>query len=399
MTFVTTLQAIVLLGLPCAGLFSGEPAVPATTTPAPTAEITDPRYLLDLAQTHLNHNSIERAEPLIRQAITHLPAADAALKARSATLLARVLEKKNDAAGAAEQYEAVIKASTEPTEKVNLLLALARTRDSLKEFDKAAAALNEASAVVRGNPGNQSLIWMQREVSRRLVELLGKDPERLAAATGEAEAALAKDPKDLAALERLSDIHMTVKPDAVKAIAYQERIVEQQPESQEALSRLSTLYMQARRMDKAIEVSKKLASIAPKEQKPQYAFQAALLLVQGGKKDEAVKVMEDIVGNEPVTDRVATLLATIYEQAGKLELAGKSLRAAASISKRPEEKITLSLRAADIDRRRKDYKTAEETLRAVLKEFKDDKNAQDSARAALAQIYREQGKEKELKFD
>ena len=157
--------------------------------------------------------------------------------------------------------------------------------------------------------------------------------------------------------------------------------------------------MQARRMDKAIEVSKKLASIAPKEQKPQYAFQAALLLVQGGKKDEAVKVMEDIVGNEPVTDRVATLLATIYEQAGKLELAGKSLRAAASISKRPEEKITLSLRAADIDRRRKDYKTAEETLRAVLKEFKDDKNAQDSARAALAQIYREQGKEKELKFD
>ncbi|HYG76940.1 MAG TPA: tetratricopeptide repeat protein [Planctomycetota bacterium] len=398
-----------LAALLCASAFAGEGPAPApapaaapgsgTAAAAPSGEITDARYLLDLAQVHLNHNSGERAEPLVRAAIANLKETDAPLKTRSATLLARVLEKKNDLAGAAEQYEIVIKSSTEPLEKVNLLLALSKVREGLKQYDKALETLNQAGAVTRNAPANQSMTWMQREVNRRTLEILPKDPERLAAAIAEAEAALAKDPKDRAANERLADIHQTVKPDPLKAIPYVEKMLEANPESTDVLNRLSSLYMQSRQSDKAIEITRKLAKVAPKEHQAQYNFQTAILLIQRGNRDEAVKVMEEYVGDQPVTDRVAMLLGTVYEQCGRMDKAFKTLRTAATLSKHPQEKISLSLRAAEAARRVKDYAGAEETLRTMLKEFKDDKNAQESAKVALAQLYREQGKEKELKFE
>jgi tetratricopeptide (TPR) repeat protein len=374
-----------------------DPKPPVETKPATDDDITSPSYLIDLAQVHLNHGSGKRAEALVRKALELNK--DDRMKGRATQLLAQVLERNQDVKGAAEQYDILLKGTVAVPERIQYLLALSSLRERNKETDKAIELLNEAAAAAKNSTEKQNLQWVTREVNRRVVEIMRKDPERLNTMIADAEKKLTENPKDEQTIERLAEIYIIVKPDPAKALPLQEQLAALRPDALDVMHRLASLYQQNKQPEKALEIYKKLQAQAPKGQQMQYAFQGALQLNQMGKKEEAVKMMEEAVGPNPTRDQDASMLATVYDQAGQHENAEKMLKQAAELTKRPGEKGNLLVRAADSARRRKDYAAAETQLRAVMKEFKDQKNVVDYAKSMLTQLYREQGKEKELKFD
>jgi tetratricopeptide (TPR) repeat protein len=376
------------------------PQKPAHEVPADIREMTNPSYLTELAQTHLNFGDTDRAEPLLRKVIER-PAADAQgqqLKNRAITLLAQLLERKNDFKGAAENYDLAAKSATDPIEKARYTLNLATAHEHMNDLDSAAAMIDQASAIVKTSD-NPSAAWIRRDINRRSVDIMRRVPARAEAGIKSAEEALAKNPKDENALERLADIYTSVKTDNTKALHYYEQLAAVRPNSPETLMRLSNLYQQTKQPEKAIETSRKLMESAPKEQQSNYAYQVAMQMSYAGKKDEAIKFYEEVVGKEPASDRHAMLLATLYEQNNQGEQAEKMLRAAAANAKTPEEKANLLSRAADSARRRKDYAGAEQQFRAIYAEFKDHKMVRERARAMLQQLHKEQGKTDELKLD
>jgi tetratricopeptide (TPR) repeat protein len=372
-----------------------KPAVEAK--PATDAEITNPVYLLDLAQVHVNYGASDRADVLVRR-VLELDT-DERLKNRASQLLAQILERRNDLKGAAEQYELLLKAAATTQERVQFLLALSGVHERNKDTSKAIRFLNQASVAARNSPERQTLQWVQREVVRRTTQILRKDPERLSATIAEAEKALAEDPQDDAAIERLVEIYTQIKPDYAKALPLQETLATIRPQALDVQHSLATLYQQNKQPEKALEIYRKLQTSAPKQQQNDYAFRSAILLTQMGKKDEAVKLIEETYGTMPAKEADAANLATVYEQAGQYENAAKMFRHTAGLSMQPIAKGNLLIRAADSLRRMKDYAAAETQLREIIKSHKDHKVIVDLAKSTLLQAYRDQGKEKELKFD
>jgi tetratricopeptide (TPR) repeat protein len=372
---------------------------PPYEVPADIREMTNPAYLTELAQTHLNFGDTDRAEPLLRKVIER-PGTEAQapqLKSRAITLLAQLLERKNDYKGAAANYELAVNNATDPFEKARYTLNLATAYEQMNEFDKAAELIEQAAAIAKTSD-NPSATWLKRDANRRSVDMMRRVPARADAGIKSAEEALAKNPKDEAALERLAEIYTSVKTDNVKALQYYEQLATLRPNTPEVLLRLSSLYQQNKMPEKAIETSRKLMDSAPKEQQSNYAYQVAMQMSYAGKKDEAIKFYEGVVGKEPAVDRQAMMLAMLYEQNNQGEQAEKMLKAAAASAKTPEEKASLLTRAAECARRRKDYVGAEQQLRAIYSEFKDNKMARERARGMLMQLYREQGKKDEPKL-
>ena len=354
----------------------------------------NPSYLLDIAQVQLNHNFIDRAEPYARRAVAlTADGKDLRIKLRTLQILAQILERKNDSAGASEQYAAIIGMAQEPGERIRAMLSAATLKTKSKDFDGAAKLLAAASEAIKGAPDTANLTWMSQDIRRRELELAKQDPPRLELFVKEAQDALEKNPKDIGALERLSEIYSSVKPDVPKALAMQEKLVELRPDAMDALTRLSSLYQQNKQPDKALEITRRLMKSAPKEQQTFYAYQAAMQMFHAGKKEDGLKLIEEAAGPEP-KGRDLNLLASAYEQTNDLDKAEKTLRKAAEAKElQPAEKATTQVRIADLSRRRKDYAGAEALLRSVMKDNAGQPNIQNYAKSSLTQLYREQGKE------
>jgi tetratricopeptide (TPR) repeat protein len=376
------------------------PAPAVATPPVGDAEITNPAYLIDLAQVHLVHNALPRSENLARRAIELLKGKDERLRSRAIQLLANVYERKKDLSAAAAQYEEVVKAAQTSPERVNALMALSSLRERNKEIDQALRHLDEAATLAATAPDRQSLQWVQREVNRRCLDILRRDPERLDTAIVALEKARSTDPNDDTARDRLAEIYSsTTRQDPAKALPLLEEIAASRPDVVSVQQRLAALYSKTQQPEKALEIYRKLQASGPKDQQTNFAFQASQQLVQMGRKDDAIKLMSESIGATPVKDQDASMLATIYEQAGQQEQAEVMLKKAAELATRPAEKGNLLVRAAEFARRRKDYSGAETQLRAALADYKDHSGVVNYAKTILTQVYRDQGKEKELRFE
>jgi lipopolysaccharide biosynthesis regulator YciM len=337
--------------------------------------MTNPGYLVDLAGVHMRYGALDRAEPLLRGA---LEKATPQQKQQAYQTLAQLMQRKNDWKGAAECYDALVTGAATPLEKASMSLQLADAYIHNNEPEKAEKLLGEIPPTPKDHPEQQ---WIQQRAFQLLSQILQSKPGRLDQYIADAEAALAKNPDDAMMVDRLAEIYSNIKRDPAKALPYLEKLSALRPDDRFLQQRMIWNYQQGRQFDKAIEIYKKMMAApgARKEDVHQNALQIGFLLVQAGKKEDAVSWIKENYAKEMLSVQDNSMLAIFFDQAQMLDDAEACLNKLADGVKTPQEKADAKVRLAELQLRKRDFAKATELAQGVLNEFKDNVNA--SARA------------------
>ena len=341
--------------------------------------MTNPQYLIDLAGVHMRYGAVDRAEPLLR---TAMEKANPQQKQQIGQTLAQLMQRKNDWKGSVEALEASVAGAETPTEKASLSLQLADAYIHNNESEKAEKILSELPPAPKDHP-EQS--WIQQRAFQLLSQALQSKPGRLDAYIAEAEEALTKKPDDEALLDRLSQVYTNIKRDPVKGLTYLEKLGALRPDDRMLQQRLIWNYQQGRQFDKAIEVCKKIIAApgARKEDAHQTAFQAGMLLVQTGKKDDAIAWIKEHYANELLAPQDNSMLAMFYDQCQMFDEEEAALNKLADGVKTPQEKADARIRMAEMQLRKHDLTKATELATAVMNDFKDNVNAEARANSVI----------------
>ena len=370
---------------------------PAPVQPQEAADVkdmTNPAYLIELAQLHLRYNALERAEPLLRTALEK--SKDAMQRQTVFSTLGMLLQRKGDWKSAVELYGSALQTGANPAERQRMQLSLGEAYVHTEEFEKAEKLFLEVSNGSAPNvpgsapnmPGSASMF--KQEALMNLRNLWQKQPGRLDSVIRESEEALAKDPKDAGALERLAEIYSGAKSEPAKAADYFEKLSALRPDDKAVQRRLIGFYQQSRQFDKAIGQYRKMMAVsASKEERAQNSFQVAQMLLQSGKKDEAVAWMTSDFAKDAASPHDFFLQAMFYEQAGMNTEAEAALLQAETSAKNPNEKAEFMLHSAEFELRRKEYAKAEERLQTIMKTFKDNPGVSSRANFAMKRLERE----------
>jgi tetratricopeptide (TPR) repeat protein len=240
-----------------------------------------------------------------------------------------------------------------------------------------------------GRAGSNSL--------QRLMTLWKKEDGKIDKVTAELEATAAKEPQNIGVTEELAEIYTSGKRDAAKAARALEKLLEANPKDSNLQMRLAMFYSELKEYDKAIAVHKKLLETDSKVDGPSTHFQIANLLLQSGKKDEAIAWAKEHLASDAAS--AAGLLGAFYEQAALNNEAMTVYESAATKAPTPQAKADFLLKSAELARRTKNYTKAETTIRAVIKENASDKTVLGRANQSLIRVYEDQGKIGDLKLD
>ena len=186
--------------------------------------MTNPGYLIELANVHMRYGALDRAEPLLRAA---LEKAKDQQKQQAYQTLGSVLQRKGDWKGVAELYEAAVEASTTPPERGRNSIQLADAYIHNNEQDKAEKIILDIPPMPKDHPEDQ---WISQTAFRLLTQIWQSKPGRVDQYITEAEAALAKTPDDPTTLDRLAEVYSSVKRDPAKALPYLEKLSTIRPE-------------------------------------------------------------------------------------------------------------------------------------------------------------------------
>jgi tetratricopeptide (TPR) repeat protein len=348
--------------------FGGEPTPPqpALSTSAPDPDST-PAYLIDLANVHLKYNSVPRARAFLRKALEL--SKDAAQRDSVLQSVKPVFQRTNDWKQAIETYQDFLTVSLNASERGKINLALADAHLKNGEPDKAEAILTDIAKPDKERPDDQQ---QRQNALQALLLLWQSNPARVDPAIAAAEARLAKDASDSAALDLLLQIYSFIRHDAPKQIETAEKLAALRPDDSGEQRRLAGLYQQSRQYDKAIAVNTRLMNAAQKnDEHQQYARAVGELLVQAGKKDEALVWMLENFDKHIQRSGDYMVLATFYENQNMLDLAEYAIKRWVNNAATPEEKIEALFRVAQLALKQKDYAKAEESLHTLAADYKD----------------------------
>jgi tetratricopeptide (TPR) repeat protein len=354
-----------------------QPAAPAV--PPDIRDMTNPGYLIDLAGVHMRYGALDRAEPLLRGA---LEKANPQQKQQAYQTMAQLMQRKNDWKGAVECYEGLVAAVTTPLEKSSMTLGLADAYIHNNEPDKAEKLLNEIPPTPKDHPEQQ---WIQQRAFQLLSQILQSKPGRLDQYITDAEAALVKTPDDAILIDRLAEIYSNLKRDPAKALPYLEKLSTLRPDDRFLQQRIIWNYQQSRQFDKAIELYKKMIANpgARKEDVHQNNLQIGFLLLQAGKKDDAVAWVRENYAKDMLSVQDNSMMAIFFDQAQMVDEAEACLNKLAEGVKTPQEKADAKVRMAELQLRKHDFAKATELAQAVLNEFKDNLNASQRANGVI----------------
>jgi tetratricopeptide (TPR) repeat protein len=362
-----------------------KPPIPEMT-PA-VKDMTDPRYLLDLAQVHLRYNALERAEEMLKKAQPLAKEPD--VKMQIGFALGTLLQRKQDYKGAAASIEEVINQASNISMRAQYTLILADVYAQDGAPERAEKALNDLAATVGPNPKPEEQ-WIRSAVTNRLSSIWQSQPGKIEQMITASEEALAKDPNNADALTRLGELYnSSARRDPVKTASVYEKLLALKPNDVSLMLRLASAYQENRQYDKAIDMHQKILKVDAKGVGQSSNYQIAQLLLQSGKKDEAVKWAKEHMANDANSPYNAMMMASFLEHAGLSAEAEEAYAKLRDTAQAPQ-KAEYTLRLAEFARRRKDYKKAEDELQAALKENPDDKNINARANAALMRIKQEQ---------
>ena len=356
--------------LPCA-VWSGD-VVPAQ--PLEMQGIKDVEYLVELAQVHIKFGSPDRAEPLLRSALEK--SSDPKQRQQVYVVLASLLQCKGDLKESAAIYETALSGASSPAERSRLQMSLAKVYVETKEYARAENLLSE----LMKSPEHA----LKQDAQRTLLQVWQAQPGRIDLDIHDLVAALNRDSQDAESIERLALIYSTVKPDPKKAAEYNARLSDLRPDDKDLQRKNAVLYQQSGQTEKALE----MASASNKSESEQQAMQIGQLMLQSGKKDDAVAWMKQNVSENQA------VLVSFYEQSGLLDEAVIALNQMQAASKSPQEKADIALRLADYSIMKKDFAKAEQQIHAVLAEAKDNPGIYARGNNALARLEKQKAQKK-----
>lgn len=377
------------------------PAEPAgRKVPPLSKEITErthPRYLMDLADVELRYNSLERAEELLKRALEFSAREEDKLLAQSR--LAGLLERLQDWPAAIDLYEKLVESEKNAGQKANYAMRLAQMYMRGEQYDKAEALLTPlAGAAPAGEqPGQND--WIPRLANERLMQVWKNQPGRLEAIIKECEDKLAQDPKDIATLDKLSNLYGSVKRDPAKSTEILQKLVELKPDDLDARDKLAASLQASGNLDGALVQYKKLLEAKPGPEGARFSYRAGQMLLQANRKDEAVALVKEHLDQPDAPVGNLNMLAAFYTQAQMTEQAEGVYLKLAEKATQPAQRADFLLRVADMARQAKNYDRSEQQLRAILEQFKDNPSVKARANRSLVQLYEEQGKVGELKIE
>ena len=351
-------------------------------------DMTNVRYLMDLARVHLQYNALSRAEELLRKA--QPLAKEKEDKAQVGFQLASLLQRKQDFKGATALLEETVGQTSNTSLRNQYTMTLSDIYLQGGEPDKAEKVLTDLLESASGAKAKPEDAWIRTTVNQRLLSVWQRQEGKVEKMRTATEELLAKDPQNRDLLERLSYLYTAQKPDYAKAIGVYQKLLELAPNDRRFVLGLATAYQENKQYDKAIEVHQKFYAADPKVAGMSSVYQIAQLYLQAGKKDEAVKWAKEHLAGETTSSYGGTMLINFFEQAGMIPEAMEALAKLRDQAQQPQQKADHSLHMADLARKIRDYKKAEEEIQKVLKDFPDDKSITARANGALARLKAEQ---------
>lgn len=393
---VFSLCAFALIGW--AGLLAGEQPGPKTPEKEPPKPKSSAEYCSELAKVHIKYGKAEEALPLLAKAAEE--ETEPAKKAEHLRSLGEAQLSMNKAADAAATFEKAIAAAPDEDAKLRLNLWLGGAYRTAGQSQKAEAAFLNV-----WKHGKDKMLRMDGR--RQFMDLLKKE-DRMDAAVADYEKRVEANPKDIEALEVLSELYLFGKRDSKKSLAVQEKLAEAKPDDVAVQEQLAHLYMTAKQSDKALEVWKAIFAKKPAEHQMGVADRIVQAFRQAEKKDEGVAWVDKLIEGRPADADMHKRAADLYQMLGAADKARGHLEKVIEMAD-GERKTDARLRLGDMLRGAKKYDEAEKIVRAVLKDAlaatattDEQKNARDrarnSAKRLLVLIYEEQGKIGELQF-
>ena len=146
-----------------------------------------------------------------------------------------------------------------------------------------------------------------------------------------------------------------------EAIAIYKRIIEEDPSDERARSFLANVYFRQGEVDKALKEMEDLRDISTNPAKVELAI--CRILLDAGKRPEAVTRLNAILKKDPQSDAARALLILAYYQQGDLAATKKLLRQVRPASPAYEESVIMLAR---ILQEQKDFPGAEKALRQAM---------------------------------
>ncbi|MCK6470794.1 MAG: tetratricopeptide repeat protein [Planctomycetes bacterium] len=354
--------------------------------PASEDEITDPKYLLDLASVHQRYGGNKLAAKLLeRAAVLAKDSKDPQDLIRIFTSQASQMQRDKNHKEAARLYEEVLKLVNEPGQRAGHMLALARCYEGMEDFDAAESTLKQLLKECETNTGKRELSWVPQTVNRQLASIWRAKPERAASAEAEAVGKLEKDPNDANALETLSQIYTQIKPDHAKAVAVLEKLWALKPEDTQVTGILASTLIQMQKYDKAVEVYKAMMEKVPASKKT-YAYQAASALIQAERQDDAIAFAKEHLLGEDSDESSLSLMASLLDRAGKAEEAEKIYADRIATETDDKKKSRYMLQAVQYAIRGKKFDRAETLLAEVTEKYGKDETVARQIKTKKTQL-------------
>jgi tetratricopeptide (TPR) repeat protein len=357
-------------------------------TPETPAEKLPAQFFAATGQVCLQYAQWTKAEECFREAYGREK--DAGARADYAFSLGQLLMRKKDYDKALPLLEEAIKNVPEASRGVLMRrcrLALAALYEKMNQPEKVEALYQEWMK----DPSNP----MEAEMARRELLRYWQRAGKLEAAVAKYEAALKEKPDDKQALEMLSLVYTSIKPDPQKSLAVAEKLVELQPQDRAAAMQLLSAYEQAAQYDKAIALVSKLTERYP-DAADTLTFRLAYLYVRSGQKEKAKEFAASMLAKGPEMSQRHGVAAGIYLQLNMLDDALDHYETAARLAKSDPEREGYLLSAARTAQRAKKYPKAEELAKGLAKSSSKATAAQ--AKRLLFDLYEEQKKLDQLEI-
>ncbi len=316
---------------------------------------------------------------------------------------AEVLEPIYEVQGEWEQlvkaYEAKAKAVERPEERVELLRRVGEVQSTrLNDFDKAFTAYAEAFQAMPQLPETLQTLEMlaaQHEKFPELVELVSE-------VAAEADKPLARD-----LWIKAATIHDTDLGSLEASVAAYSKVLAADPDDQEILVALETLYRRLERWNELLNVLRRRAEISvnPAEQE-ELLLQCARIYVElVGEIAQAIRVYREVLELNPTSELALAALDQLLEQQERWGDLADNVSRRLSLATTAEARVPLLLRLASIrETRMNAVDSAIEIYREVLEQsprnpqalealerLLDLEDYQDVISEVLEPIYRESG--------